>query len=58
MWCGLEIKSRILVLGLRISPFPYLFGILGICIAALIGNFIWFFVAFRASKKPSTIHNN
>jgi len=48
----------VLILGLQTSPFPYLVEIVGICITALIANFIWFFVAFRSSKKTSTILNN
>ncbi len=64
IFCGIGIiiiittVGTVLVLGLLASPFPYLIGIVGVCIAALIVNFIWFFVAFRPSKKPSVILNN
>ena len=51
---NIAVLGIVLLLGLRTDSFPNSLGIMGICIAALLVNLIWFFVTFRLSKKPST----
>ncbi|WP_440603946.1 DUF5391 family protein [Bacillus sp. GB_SG_008] len=45
---GLLINSAILIVALTMGGFPIL---LGLCIATLIVNVMWYFVAFRSSSK-------
>ena len=64
VFCGIGIFINVAnigivsLIGLKVSPFPYLAEIAGISIAAVIVNIIWFFVAFRSPKKPSVVLSN
>ena len=64
IFCGIGILINVasmgivLLINLKVSHFPYLAEIIGISIAAVIVNIIWFFVAFLSSKKPSVVLSN
>jgi len=55
---NIAIIVAVLVLELQVNPFPYLVSIIGLCIAALSINFIWFFVAFRPTQNTTSILNS
>lgn len=64
IFCGIGILVNVASMGIvllvnvKVSHFPYLSEIIGISIAAVIVNIIWFFVAFLSSKKPSVVLSN
>lgn len=50
--------GTVLVLGFIQNIVPEIFGVVAICLAAIIVNISWFFVAFRPKKVQITISNH
>ncbi|KOO52569.1 hypothetical protein AMD00_00205 [Viridibacillus arvi] len=50
--------GTVLILGFVQNIVPEIFGVVAICLAAIIVNISWFFVAFRPSKIRLVVSND
>lgn len=50
--------GTILIIGIVQNIVPDLLYVVGICTASVIANIIWFFIAFRSTKKHSAVLSN